>query len=610
MQLLYIYIANYANFEDAEFNFGGPYRFSYNKETNELTAEKTEEPIKDFFGENISNLTAIVGENGVGKTSFLKRLTFFNSALLSGHKYISVYLKNEKEICLWGSIPPTVKGYHGKTMFLGWDDESRPKAVYITTTLGGKSGVAGSDDLSTWNLIRRSIGEAYIGKLPLNKFDGSIQFDGKSGYGNSLLIKANNDEIERQIQFFKIGLEHVDGLSSFVPKEIEISVNDFPIKTDIGYKLPKLMDRFSDLMRTVMPNIIDNDGKIKITDDNEAFESGRTYLKLKLLDNLIGFIAIRVVTGKKQEEHINVDAHSYDLSTIQMDTFVEDSKKFVFEYYKRNLRNKELHTFEENLNRLIEIIDGININRDSNPFIVNKYYVSIREHEKLVKLNEAVVKAMEGYGSAFLAFSWYDLSSGEEAKLSIFSRVFLAKAKVEAGQPLVLLIDEGESHFHPRWQREFLSDLLNVVGHVFSKGQVQIIMTSNSPFLVSDIPKVNIIFLKNEGGKPVVSALAEHKETFGANIHLLLADSFFMNEGTMGKFAEKKIDELIAFLDDKESPIKTNEEAQKLINYIGEPILRNSLQKQLTNKRTNGTLTDHEQRIKDLEAEIEKLKGK
>lgn len=43
---------------------------------------------------------------------------------------------------------------------------------------------------------------------------------------------------------------------------------------------------------------------------------------------------------------------------------------------------------------------------------------------------------------------------------------------------------------------------------------------------------------------------------------------------------------------------------------IGEPILRNSLQKQLTHKHTNGTLSDHEQRIKDLEDELNKLKGK
>jgi len=67
------------------------------------------------------------------------------------------------------------------------------------------------------------------------------------------------------------------------------------------------------------------------------------------------------------------------------------------------------------------------------------------------------------------------------------------------------------------------------------------ILTSHSPFLLSDIPKENVIFL--EKGKQVYPEI----ETFGANIHTLLSHGFFMKDGLMGEFAKGKINEIIDF---------------------------------------------------------------
>ena len=132
----------------------------------------------------------------------------------------------------------------------------------------------------------------------------------------------------------------------------------------------------------------------------------------------------------------------------------------------------------------------------------------------------------------------------------------------------------------------------------------QFVVTSHSPFILSDIPKQNIVFLKD--GKQV-DAL-EKKQTFGANIHTLLADGFFMDGGLMGEFAKSKIEEVIKYLNDENSEIKSKEEAQKIINIIGEPILKNQLQKMLDSKNLS-QVDKIKQDIKALQNRLEELEN-
>ena len=82
---------------------------------------------------------------------------------------------------------------------------------------------------------------------------------------------------------------------------------------------------------------------------------------------------------------------------------------------------------------------------------------------------------------------------------------------------------------------------------MFPKKDIQILVTSHSPFIVSDLPNENVIFLtkeENKGNCVVKNSLNDMKKTFGANIHTLLSDSFFM-ESLMGEFAKSKIDGVI-----------------------------------------------------------------
>ena len=172
------------------------------------------------------------------------------------------------------------------------------------------------------------------------------------------------------------------------------------------------------------------------------------------------------------------------------------------------------------------------------------------------------------------------------------------------------MLDEPELSLHPEWQRNYIKEFIKTFSK--SDNNIHLIITSHSPFLLSDIPKQNIIFLdKDEKGNcKVVDGLKEKKQTFGANIHTLLSDGFFMDDGLMGEFAKSKIEEVIDYLNDKESKIKDNDEVQKLIDIIGEPIIRNQLQKMLDSKRLTkmdeidiikAEIADLEKRLEDVE---------
>jgi hypothetical protein len=142
-------------------------------------------------------------------------------------------------------------------------------------------------------------------------------------------------------------------------------------------------------------------------------------------------------------------------------------------------------------------------------------------------------------------------------------------------------LDEIELYFHPEMQRHFVNRLIKSIGDLkkYLDGNVDsvnIILATHSPFILSDIPSTNILRLEN--GKPSFESFGE---TFGANIHDLLANEFFLDDGFIGAFAKHKIQNVIDNLQMDEDFIPhtkmEKEEILSVIDIIGEPFLRDKL---------------------------------
>jgi predicted ATPase len=199
--------------------------------------------------------------------------------------------------------------------------------------------------------------------------------------------------------------------------------------------------------------------------------------------------------------------------------------------------------------------------------VIQKYYdnsscdkmYNLLEYEKLIShinydissLSKENKRLIFKYNK-FILFDYIDdrgrrfsnLSHGEK---SIYAQFIMMYDIVKNKNDILFVVDEPDLSLHPEWQRRYIHEFMST----FSKEnkKVHFVFTTHSPFLLSDIPKQNIIFLDTDenGNCKVVDGLNEKKETFGANIHTLLSDSFFMKDGLMGEFAKSKIDEIIKF---------------------------------------------------------------
>ena len=203
------------------------------------------------------------------------------------------------------------------------------------------------------------------------------------------------------------------------------------------------------------------------------------------------------------------------------------------------------------------------------------------------------------------------LSSGEQELLNLFSRLYYAVVMAprkfdNLGIPSLLLLDEAEIGFHPEWQRQYVNLLCKFIrlllvpaGHNF-----QIVLTSHSPIILSDIPKCCTNFLKEEHGY-VVNNRDEQVETFAENIFNLYRRSFFMEEGLIGEFASNKIEDLKARIEQCHSCEEMNI-IRTDINIIGDAFIKRYLQSKLDD--TTVRLSDEEQ-IAFYQAKIDELRN-
>lgn len=169
-----------------------------------------------------------------------------------------------------------------------------------------------------------------------------------------------------------------------------------------------------------------------------------------------------------------------------------------------------------------------------------------------------------------------------------------------------LFLDEIELCFHPEYQRMFLWNLIEMIKQLgINRGNhVNIIMSSHSPFLLSDMPSSHVLLLKD--GR--VWTDARFSNTFGANISTLLNEDFFLEKGFIGGFAQQKITGIMNVLNGEHVLNMGVDERSKIkaqIELVGDPLLRDSLMS-LYYKRFSATT---EERIASLRDEIRRLGG-
>lgn len=178
--------------------------------------------------------------------------------------------------------------------------------------------------------------------------------------------------------------------------------------------------------------------------------------------------------------------------------------------------------------------------------------------------------------------------------LQNLNSIFKDPARMKYPQVNIIL-EEIELYFHPEYQRNFIYSLINLLelsGIDEHIKNVNILIVTHSPFILSDIPKSNVLFLKE--GRQVTDM---QENTFGANIHTMLQNAFFLNGVTIGDFARDRINRLFGKLHND----VITEDVYKEILLVSEPFIKSQLLKMYNERYPHHQMKEMEERIAELE---------
>ncbi|MDF2931090.1 MAG: hypothetical protein K0R36_421 [Chryseobacterium sp.] len=190
------------------------------------------------------------------------------------------------------------------------------------------------------------------------------------------------------------------------------------------------------------------------------------------------------------------------------------------------------------------------------------------------------------------------LSSGEQQMIhSILNITYhlyniksVKKGRKRKYEHINIIFDEVELYFHPEYQRVFIANLIQKLDiSDFKNFSFNIIFSTHSPFILSDIPSQNI--LKLDEGLPITDG--DNVNSFAANIYDLLKDEFFLKDGAIGAFANKKISEVLSK--------KILEQGDlDIVNLVGDPFLKGVIKKKIEDKLSNSLLSKEIMRLQKI----------
>ena len=340
------------------------------------------------------------------------------------------------------------------------------------------------------------------------------------------------------------------------------------------------------------------------------------------------------ITSEEKFGHINKLIKEVEKSNFTKEKFL------VFLYSNISMKVppdvKNVDSISELLKIENDIIENAHYYKLDNTDKIYEFLEELNNHELLIEKFKSIYKK---YKKAFLKLieigylkidfedevtrRYFDLSFGERKLFTEMLMIFDAIKKSDRNDILVVL-DEPDLTLHPDWQKKYISEMIKLLSN-FPEKKFHLIITSHSPFILSDLPKENIIFL--EKGKQVYP-FDDGKQTFGANIHTLLSDGFFMKDGLMGEFAKDKIQSIIKYHEEilvkeltKEENKKRREEEKEIYDkeykiqfwqiqsIIGDDYLKQVIKNHLVEieKIVLGNDEAKKEEIKRLKAQIELL---
>ncbi len=557
-----------------------------------VNIKRLQEYVDDFWGDNISDIMALVGENGSGKTVLCNEIMYIMKKI--------EYLQSDQV-----------------EYFVLYEDVTNNKFYY-----DGNIEVKGND-LTLERLDRkepRMISAYFHNALSRNDY-----FAQKEDYDFSLGAKIRrNREHAKSMHYYNLERDSIALYYSVECRETLEFIYEYKEDKDKDKKL-KLPIRLPKYVRIDNADMRYNNDMIKERLKNDP-KGAETFAWIK------GWISKWMLLGQTQWivqtiqsilvncfKFLCVSQTTSSNAVYTPEEFAERGKRAeggnnIIEWADNILEKMAEGAGESGKNYIKKVRDYIRWIQDNQNRIEQYQYLNTLRVPVSKSTEEFVFDLLtlsEKLCFEFPFYDWsFDMSTGEMYFLSIFKDLAKLKKRLEekVGVSDVLLIfDELDSSMHPKWQRNYIKWLVDVCSDWFEKYMIQIIVTTHSPIILSDFPADSVIYIEKrvDDQKSIEQSVYYRnldKKTFGLNIDTLFLDAFFLEDkGTVGAFAEQTINATAREIMNKQDDYdregrKRRERNEKIINHIGEGIIKTVLENKIgENGRPESTSLKQEQ---------------
>lgn len=535
--ICYIYIYDYRCLKDVDLVIDSRYEYSFNRESMQLSIAPLSSPLPDnFWGAGIWSLTGIFGENGAGKTTAIR---FLLDAVVEGNGIHDV---------------PGIVVYenHGQ-LYVYHNKEFVSNAKFSVKCIGNKPlSITTDAKLPSIDTF------FYMGHFAPEFSYNDLCSVGLKGLYNASEGYRLRDDLEKFANMSDPYLTRP--ISTYLVSHI--SQNNYricrlllnPILRDIfkGFTLPRYIffapNRGGQDNLKFNPLNQERAKKIEGCIDphpHNAMPTREECLAMFLHYNLLNAYTDNPLFSLGDEVirqwYANVDARGDVLAQFKSFAkgYKDTTRQILFTIYDVVSRiNSLCHFYENNSGFYLDIInDQDKVEALMKDILSSQFYLTSRFFDM--------------YYSNNVNTSANTLSSGEQAMLNLFSRIYdsielqpLKFSNIKS--PTLLLLDEAELGFHPEWQLKYVQVLLDFVRAlmVVAGTNYQIIITSHSPMLQSDIPVCCCNYLERDSNGRTCNTRLSQPETFASNVFELYRHSFFLRDGLIGSFAMNRIEKM------------------------------------------------------------------
>jgi len=608
--LVYLYVENLGEcFKEQSFNFSSNLKCSIiddkvNKKN--LIIEKINNQANLYFSDfNIERINLIIGENGSGKTTILDSLgstAKFKIGIVKDidykkYKWLAIYgIENEPD--------NYIMEYHKMPILsnIKWNDNVRNYEYKNVNKVSFKK-IKKIENGKNYDFEEVIIDNEFLEKKKIVYLykKNSVNSDEQNIFDIMTMDEIDHNEgYKRVISKEPSTFNMINYINEVLEKDRNVFKGKnlrviFDVKKDKMFSMFRIYRKSSEYKNNLKQiygfDISDNHIK------NPNILNNIDMFKICYLESIV----LELINQKKVKNQDFFNNY-FDYSEVT-NNYIEDRIEFLMNIIKDTKFNKDQEIIFDLIKIVFTFLDGIAFtnfvrkDRISIPIFHKQHY-----RDDIIEYIENLVFLTNKYNDSNLVFEksikeWIpfeirlsSISSGELQYIKSFSNIYESIKLINSENVVdylnfIILLDEPDMNFHPEWSRRYISTLNEMLKNFEPKKNnmsFQFIITSHSPFLISDVPKEFILCIQKNGKN--TSEVNQAKYGLMSNMYDLIKDSFFM-EKPVGELANdffeniKKDIEYIKVNDNnKIINIENIENIEGKISLIDDPIIKNLLE--------------------------------